>query len=62
MSLLSFDSLVNKFGLPTAYHCLLEIEKAAHILPSIMAEVDPETRLENAIRAQDAHGQSILAV
>ena len=54
----SFSQLVDRFGPITALHCLVEIERAAHIRPQ-WSMPDPETRLANAIRAQDgAHGSA----
>lgn len=50
---MSFYDLEIKFGAALAYQCLAEIEKAARIASFAMSEVDPETRLANAICAQD---------
>ncbi len=52
--MLSFSEMEVKFGGVVAYHCLAEIEKTANIASWQMAEMDPETRLANAIRIQDA--------
>lgn len=49
----SFHDLELRWGGPAAYHYLLEAEKAARIPSCSVACVDPETRLANAIRAQD---------
>jgi hypothetical protein len=48
---LTFDQMERRFG-PVAYDYLREIEKAAGIAP--IAALDPETRLTNALRTQDA--------
>jgi hypothetical protein len=50
----SYDELEMKYGSALAYQCLIEIEKVTHISSRMVAEVDPETRLANAIRLQDA--------
>ena len=50
----SFHDLEMRHGPVVAYQCLAEIEKAARIRPSEMTGIDPETRLANALRAQDA--------
>jgi hypothetical protein len=50
----SFHDLEIRHGPVVAYQCLAEIEKAARIRPSAMTGIDPETRLANALRAQDA--------
>jgi len=52
--MLNFYDMEIKFGAAVAYHCLTEIEKAARIPSWKMAEIDPETRLNNALRVQDA--------
>ena len=52
--MLSFQYLESKFGASGAYHCLLEIEKVAGVPSWQVVEIDPETRLVNALRAQDA--------
>lgn len=52
--MLSFQDLEIKFGAAVAMQCLAEIEKAARIPSWTMSEIDPETRLANAIGAQDA--------
>jgi hypothetical protein len=54
--MLNFSELEMKYGIATAYQCLMEIEKAARIPSWKMSEIDPETRLMNAIRVQDAFG------
>lgn len=56
--MLSFHDLEIKFGAVLAMHCLTEIEKAARIPSWTMIEVDPETRLANAIIAQDSFAGS----
>lgn len=50
----SFQELEQRFGPIAAYHCLLEIEKAARIPWSETSGIDPETRFHNACRKQDA--------
>ena len=50
---LKFDHLVDRFGEVIAWHCLAEIERAAHIHPQ-RSVADPEMRLANALRIQDA--------
>jgi len=52
--MLSFHEMEIKFGGVAAYQVLTEIEKTANIPSWDMAEVDPETRLANAIYAQDS--------
>ena len=52
--MLSYHELLMKYGPAIADQCLAEIEKAARISPSTVSEIDPETRLTNAIVAQDA--------
>lgn len=52
--MLSFSEMEMKFGSAGAYHCLVEIEKASCISSWQMASVDPEIRLANAMRVQDA--------
>jgi hypothetical protein len=49
--LISFLELETRFGM-VAYELLSEIEKAAGLAPA--HALDPETRLRNALRAQDA--------
>ncbi|HUY68000.1 MAG TPA: hypothetical protein VMV79_01705 [Alphaproteobacteria bacterium] len=51
--MLNFHDLETKFGAAAAYQYLTEIEKAAAIPSWQMAEIDPETRLANALAAQD---------
>ena len=51
--MLNFNELEVKYGAVAAYQYLMEIEKAARI-PRKMTSLDPETRLANAIHAQDA--------
>ncbi len=53
----SFQEMERKFGTAAAYHCLLEIEKAARIPTENVMGVDPETRLRNACLAQDVMTQ-----
>jgi len=48
---LTFDDLETRFG-AVAHQYLREIEKAARI--GFNPTLDPETRLANALRAQDA--------
>lgn len=52
--MLSFEELEIKLGAAAAWHTLIEIEKAARIRSSDMAEVDPELRLVHACRVQDS--------
>lgn len=52
--MLNFNELEMKYGSVIAYFYLKEIETAAGIQSVRMTGVDPETRLANAIRAQDA--------
>lgn len=52
--MLTFHNLEVKFGAASAYQCLQEIEKAAHLQSWKLVELDPEVRLEQAIQAQDA--------
>ena len=53
MPKIRFCDMEKKFGAAAAYHCLLEIEKAACIDSSLMLDVDLEIRLKNACQAQD---------
>ena len=41
--MLSFQEMERKFGTAAAYHCLLEIEKAAHIPTENVMGVDPDS-------------------
>ena len=50
----NFNELEMKYGAAVAYQYLTEIEKAANIPSWKMTGIDSETRLANAIRAQDA--------
>lgn len=50
---MSFHDLEMKFGCAAAYHYLAEIEKTINIPSWMLAHVDPETRLANALNAQD---------
>jgi len=59
--MLNFHILEAKYGVSVAYDLLLQIEKASHISSWEKTEIDPETRLANAIHAQDAAGEEILA-
>lgn len=52
--MLSFHGMENKWGAAAAYHLLTEMEKAAGISSFMMTAVDPEVRLANALRIQDA--------
>lgn len=62
MSLLSFDNLVCRFGEVIAWYYLAEIEKAAGIATIQSFDLDPETRLTNALQAQDAvHSRALAA-
>ena len=51
--MLNFNEMELKFG-AVAYHYLSEIEKAAGIRGTHVNDVDPETRLANALRMQDS--------
>jgi len=51
---LKFEKMATRFGEVLAYQCLVEIEKAACIPSWTVYGIDPETRLANAIRIQDA--------
>jgi hypothetical protein len=51
--MLNFNEMEIKFG-AVAYHYLAEIEKAAGIRGTQVNDVDPETRLANALRIQDS--------
>ncbi len=59
--MLNFNEMEMRYGTAVAYHYLTEIEKAAFIVSATLSHVDPETRLANAIRAQDAVNASALA-
>lgn len=50
----NFHDLELRWGGPAAYHWLTEVEKAARISPAHVMHLDPEVRLANAIRVQDA--------
>ena len=52
--MLTFADMETRFGSSLAYHYLSEIEKTAAIASWQLAETDPEIRLGNACRAQDA--------
>ena len=52
--MLDFSTLEMKYGSPVAYSLLWEMEKAARIASRDMAHFDPEHRLANALRVQDA--------
>lgn len=54
MPLLSFDNLVCRFGEVIAWHCLIEIERAAGIRPCLSYSANPECRLAHALSLQDA--------
>ncbi len=49
----SFSQLADRFGEVIAWHCLTEIERASGMRPQWQI-ADPEMRLANALRAQDA--------
>ncbi|MGB9154142.1 MAG: hypothetical protein WCD70_13770 [Alphaproteobacteria bacterium] len=51
---ISFGGMAARFGEIIAYGHLEQIERAAGICPKRMTGLDPETRLANAISAQDA--------
>ncbi|MBI1274242.1 MAG: hypothetical protein GC131_09205 [Alphaproteobacteria bacterium] len=59
---MSFHDLEMKFGSAAAFHFLMEIEKVARIQSWAMSAIDPETRLANAVRAQDAMASSAAAL
>ena len=50
---LTFEKLASRFGEVVAYHCLEQIERAAHMQPRWIVS-NPEIRLAEALRAQDA--------
>jgi hypothetical protein len=52
--MLDFFTLEMKYGSPVAYSLLWEMEKAARVTSKDMAHFDPEDRLANALRIQDA--------
>jgi hypothetical protein len=56
--MLSFHEIESRWGAPIADYVLAEVEKAARIPASETANLDPETRLANAIRIQDAWKQN----
>ena len=55
----TFSYLVDRFGEVTAWHYLVEIEKAAHIRPQRSIS-DPELRLANALRTQDSMSEPVM--
>ena len=57
---ISFNGMASRFGEIIAYDHLEQIERAAGISPRKMTGIDPETRLANAIRAQDALREPML--
>lgn len=52
--MLNFHGLELRYGYVMAYELLLQIEKAARIASWSLFAVDPEIRLANALRVQDA--------
>lgn len=52
--MLNFTILEMRYGAGYAYHLLQEIEKAAHIASAEIEHFDPEARLSNALRIQNA--------
>ena len=50
----SFHELELRWGAPTAYHYLTEVERAARIPSHKTMGTDPEKRLADAFRAQDS--------
>ena len=58
--MLNFNELEMRYGTVIAYQCLTEIEKASRIPSREMMHVDPETRLANAIRAQDSLESALM--
>ena len=59
--MLTFQEMETRFGPSLAYAYLAEIEKSAAIPSWRMADLDPETRLSNAFRVQDAAQPSACA-
>ncbi len=57
----SFTQLENRWGVSSAFHCLLELEKAAKIPSWTVSGVDFETRFTRACQAQDAMIESSIA-
>lgn len=53
MPTFNFDQLVSRYGELMAWQCLAEIERAAFLHPQQHID-DPETRLANALQAQDS--------
>jgi hypothetical protein len=51
---MTFDEMASRYGEITAYSYLAEIERAAGISPDVVMGQDPEMRLANAHRVQDA--------
>ena len=51
---ITFNDMATRYGEITAWHYLVEIERAARIQPQHYYNADPEVRLSNALRAQDA--------
>jgi len=51
---MSFFQMSSRYGEIAAYGHLEQIEKASGISPRQMTGLDPETRLSNALRLQDA--------
>jgi len=60
--MLNFDTLEMKYGSSVAYDLLLQIERASQLPSWKMTEIDHETRLANAIYAQDAVCQTAAMV
>jgi hypothetical protein len=56
---ITFEGMANRFGEVMAYQYLEQIERAADLLPQ-RSVANPEIRLANAIRAQDAIGEAAL--
>lgn len=51
---ITFSQIEDRYGEITAYAYLEEIERAAGLAPEIMTGIEPELRLVNACRLQDA--------
>lgn len=60
--MLNFNEMEMKYGSAVAYQCLVEIEKAARIASHLVHHLTPEIRLSNAIRAQDALADQVIAI
>jgi hypothetical protein len=56
---MTFENMATRFGEATAYECLEQIERAAHIQPQRSVNC-PEIRLAIALRTQDEMCQPAL--